>query len=141
VLVKGQVAGGDQGGDLVAERFADARNLAELARGDDVVQVRLHLFDGSRRVEVSATAKGVLALQLQDGADLVEDGGDLLFVHDGSPAVSRNETPKQDTRARAGGAIFVRLEKRKGPVTRTGSGLFSFSPLPRSGGEGGSRGL
>ena len=58
------------------------RNVAELPGRDHFAEVVFELLDGAGGVVVGVAAEGVLALEFQQGADLVEDGGDLVFVHE-----------------------------------------------------------
>src|SRR5262245_23800421 len=51
------------------------------AGGDDVGEVGFKLRDRPRRPCVGPAAKRVLPLQLQEHADLVQDGGDLVLIH------------------------------------------------------------
>ena len=64
------------------QALADAAELAELAGLDGVGEVGFELLEGAGGVVVGVALEGVFALQFEEGADLVEGGGDLFFFHD-----------------------------------------------------------
>ena len=49
----------------------------------------VELLDGAGRLVVGVAAKAVFALQLQQGADLGQNGGNLFLVHGAIPMVRR----------------------------------------------------
>src|SRR5262249_4157955 len=84
-----------------------AGNLAEFVGGDQLGERRFELADGAGGIVVSVTAEGILSLQFQEGADLIEDGGDVILIHGGNPK-SETRNPKQ-----------IRISKKK---TKKGGG-------------------
>ena len=71
--------------DLLGQRLADTFHFLERAGLDPLPQLGLvQRFDDPGTGLVGADLEGVLALQLQQCADLGEDGGDLDFVHAGN---------------------------------------------------------
>src|SRR5205085_6590878 len=78
---KGELAGGYQDGNLVAQGGADAGNGHQLAGGYNVGKIAFKLSDSPRRLGIRDAAKAILSLQLQQGSNLVQNGGDFVFVH------------------------------------------------------------
>jgi hypothetical protein len=63
------------------EAFAHAFDLAEPVFRHQLVQGLGQAFQGPSRVRVGARLEGVSPFQLQQGANLVQDFRDLVFVH------------------------------------------------------------
>ena len=59
------------------------RTSPSLPARDEFAEVAFELFDGAGGIVVGVAAEGVFALEFEQRADLVEDGGDLFFVHGG----------------------------------------------------------
>ena len=57
------------------------RTSPSLPSRDEVVEVAVELLDGAGGVVVGVGAERVLALQFEQGADLVEGGGDFVLGH------------------------------------------------------------
>src|SRR6516162_3543675 len=87
VVVEWQAAGGHQRGDFFLEGGPDAVDFVELARGHDLGQVSLQLLNGTGGVVISVTAKRVFPLDLQQGPDFVQNGGDTFFFHGNTPVI------------------------------------------------------
>ena len=81
LVVVGEVPGGDELGDLVHEGIAEALEFAEALLGDEFLQRLGQALQRACGVLVGAGLEGVLALEFEEGANLGEHGGDLLFVH------------------------------------------------------------
>ena len=64
--------GGDQRRDLVPQRLPDPAVVGEPVRGDHLLEVGVELADGPGAVPVGRHPEGVLALEFEQGADLVE---------------------------------------------------------------------
>ena len=88
--------------DLLDQRLADAANLAELPATMSSFRSPSNLLNGCRRV-IGVAAKGVLALQFQQGADLFQRGGNIVFGH-----ARVCTTANGDVTVRAGVAVTVR---------------------------------
>ena len=69
------------------------RIVGELAGRDQLAEVAFELFDGAGGVVVGVAAEGVFALEFQQRADLVEDGGDFFFVHGGGTERGNEKIP------------------------------------------------
>ncbi len=77
-----QRAGGDERGDLLGEGFADAADVSESVPSATIcLRSPGKLLNEPRRVVVGVGAEGVLALQFEQGADLVERVGHVVFGH------------------------------------------------------------
>ena len=77
----GEGAGAHEGGDLLRERLADPLEAREAALPDQVVHLVLEAPEGAGGVEVGAALERVLALDLEEGGDLLEDVRDFAVVH------------------------------------------------------------
>ena len=87
LLEVGQPAGRDQRGDLLLERLADAADLAEFLLLHHLLEVAAQLPDGAGRGVVGVGAEGVLPLELQKGADLIERSSDFVLRHEEPPGL------------------------------------------------------
>src|SRR5260370_42368542 len=94
------MAGRNQGGDFFMERSADAADLFEPACGHQFIQVAFQLLESARGIVVGQAPKRILALQLQEGADLIEDRRDLVLVHEESPLSRERGSKTEDQRLR-----------------------------------------
>ena len=65
LLVILQLAGGDEFGDLLLERLADAFDFAQALFGDELVQRLAQRLERARGILIGAGLERVLALQLQ----------------------------------------------------------------------------
>src|SRR5260221_4079539 len=88
-VVVGELPGGGELGDFFLERLADALDLAEPFLRDDFLQRFAQAFEGAGGVGISAGLEGVLALELQQNANLRKDFSDLFLIHDGNMAVKK----------------------------------------------------
>ena len=104
LVVVGELAGGDELGDLVHERVAEALEFAEALLGDEFLQWLGQALQRACGVVVGAGLEGVLALEFQQRANLGEHGGDLLFIHAGKSSEGV-QSPKSKVRASRLGAM------------------------------------
>ena len=68
--------------DLLADRFADSRDLLQVLSGlDQGLQTLAHIPDGPGSIAVGPDPKGILPLNVQDVGDFGEDVRDGLVFH------------------------------------------------------------
>ena len=82
VLVVGEFAGRRQFHDLLLNRFADAFDLSQPIFADELLQRFRKAFERTRGSGIGARLERVFALQLQQYADLDQNFGYLIFVHE-----------------------------------------------------------
>ena len=83
LLVERQDAIAVERGDLVDQRLAHAGDFLQLVRGDQFAQILGERFQRAGAGGIRADLERVLARQLQQRRDLIEDRGDLGFSHHG----------------------------------------------------------
>jgi hypothetical protein len=70
VVVILELPGGDEFGDLLLERVADAFEFAEAFFLHEFLQWLIQALDDARAVEIGACFERILALEFQQGSDL-----------------------------------------------------------------------
>ena len=81
ILVILQAAGGDEFGDLLLERLANAFELAQARFGDQLVERLAQGLDRAGGVLIGAGLERVLTLQLQQRPNADQHFGYLVLVH------------------------------------------------------------
>ncbi len=81
LLVERQDAIAAERRDLIDERLAETRDLGELAAVDQLTEVLGHVLEDAGAGGVGADLERILARQLHEGGDLVEDGRDVVLLH------------------------------------------------------------
>src|SRR5262245_9093187 len=76
-----QASGGNEFGDLLLERLADALDVSESFFFDDFAQGFGQVFERAGGVQVGASLERFLSFQLEQRADLDQNFRDFLFVH------------------------------------------------------------
>jgi hypothetical protein len=81
VLVILQLPGGDEFGDLLLERIANAFGVGQARLGDHFVQRLTQGLNGAGGVEISPALERILTLQLQQRRNINQHFGYLILVH------------------------------------------------------------
>ena len=82
VLVILQAAGGDEFGDLLLERIADAFDVAHALFGNHFIQRLAQGLNGAGGVLIRAGLERILSLQLQQRRDVDQHFGYVILVHE-----------------------------------------------------------
>ena len=88
LLVERQDAVAAERRDLIDERLAQARDVGQLAAVDEPAEVFGEVLEDAGARGVGADLERVLARQLHEGGDLVEDRRDVGLLHHGRRAFS-----------------------------------------------------
>ena len=88
LLVERQDAVAAERRDLIDERLAQPGNVGQLAAVDQLAEVLGEVLEDAGAGGVRADLERVLARQLHQGGDLVEDRRDVGFLHHGRRAFS-----------------------------------------------------
>ena len=83
VVVVRQLSRGHEGGDFLAQGFADAGDAFQLVLADEGAKVAFEHFEGAGAVVVGADFEGVLALEFEQEGDALEDFDDLVAGNGG----------------------------------------------------------